>query len=246
MKEQRTNVVLVTGAAGALGSLIVARFLGRGWSVAALDRAAPDEAGHERCLPITADLARDGAIDAALSEALARFGEIDLLVNAVGEIHSEPVLRFERGRLVPHQRASWARIIEANLSVPFLTAAAVAAVMARQPRRGVIVNVSSVAARGNEGQAAYAAAKAGLEAATKVMARELGPLGVRVNAVAPGFIDTASTHAALARERLDRLVASTPLRRLGTGAEVVDAIEFCWENAFLAGAVIAVDGGIIV
>jgi 3-oxoacyl-[acyl-carrier protein] reductase len=245
----RNGTAVVTGAAGALGGAIVERLLERGWRVVGIDRATITPQDHwttETFRAVVADLGAADGPTAAIAEAKAAFGTIDLLVNAVGQIHSEPVLRFQAGRLVPHPRESWAQAIEANLTAPFLVAAAAAAVMVRQPRRGVIVNITSVSARGNEGQAAYAAAKAGLEATTKVMARELGPLGVRINAIAPGFIDTPSSHVALPQERLDKLAQATPLRRLGQANDVADAVEFCWTNAFLTGAIIPVDGGIVI
>jgi 3-oxoacyl-[acyl-carrier protein] reductase len=242
-----TGVAVITGGAGSLGHVIVGHFLKRGWQVVAIDRqwTLAETKDNSRFRSLTADLADHHNVGKVIAEAGNAFGSIDLLVNAVGAIHSEPALHFERGRLSPHRYDGWIRTIEANLTVPFFSAAAAAALMIRQPRRGAIVNITSVSARGNEGQAAYAAAKAGLEAATRVMARELGPLGVRINSVAPGFIDTSSTHAALTREILDRIVASTPLRRLGTSEEVAEAVEFCWHNTFLNGAVIAIDGGIV-
>lgn len=243
------GVAVVTGAAGALGGAIVERLLAKGWRVVGVDRAPmsmPEGGSAESFRAIVADLDALNGAEKAVADARTVFGVIDFLVNAVGQIHSEPVMRFQAGRLVPHRRDGWAQAIEANLTAPFLVAAAAAAVMARQPHRGAIVNITSVSARGNEGQAAYAAAKAGLEAATRVMARELGPLGIRVNAIAPGFIDTPSSHIALAQEQLDKLVQSTPLRRLGRAEEVADAVEFCWSNGFLTGAILAVDGGIVI
>jgi len=241
-------VALVTGAAGGLGSVIASDLHSRGWRVVGVDKLpiVCPATDAERFTALTIDLAAEGAAGRMAQDADKAFGGIDLLVNAIGYIHSEPVLSFRAGRLIPHAEDKWREVIEANLTRPFLAAAAVAGLMARRRRQGVIVNVSSVSARGNEGQAAYAAAKAGLEAATKVMARELGPLGIRVNAVAPGFIDTPSSHAALSTERLDKLIQATPLRRLGTPDEVARAVEACWTNTFMTGAIIAVDGGILV
>jgi 3-oxoacyl-[acyl-carrier protein] reductase len=237
---------VVTGGNGSLGRVIAARLVEHGWRLIAIDRRAAEAESPSVTDTLLADLSdpKEGA--KAIASAAAALGSIDLLINAVGAIHSEPILRFTRGRLSPHDHESWLRTIEANLTAPFLAASAAAAIMARQPRRGVIVNITSISARGNEGQAAYAAAKAGLEAATRVMARELGPLGIRVNAIAPGFIDTPSTRAALAAERLDTLVNATPLRRLGRSEEIANAVEFCWANGFLNGAVIALDGGLAI
>jgi len=109
---------------------------------------------------------------------------------------------------------------------------------------GSIINFSSIAARGNAGQVAYSAAKAGIEGMTRALAQELGPLGVRVNAIAPGFIDVASTRAALKPEVLDQYAKRTPVKRMGTVDEIVAAVESLHGNGFLNGVVLEIDGGL--
>jgi 3-oxoacyl-[acyl-carrier protein] reductase len=109
---------------------------------------------------------------------------------------------------------------------------------------GAIVNFSSIASEGNAGQAAYGAAKAGVEGLTRTMAIELGPLGVRVNAVALGFIDVATTRQAVAEERLQTYVQKTPVGRLGRFDDVVNAVEFLATNAFANGTIVKLDGGL--
>jgi len=245
LASEGRRVVLITGARGALGSILVTYFLERSWSVIGVDKSETTARPDDRRRDVVADLEVEPAIATMVAEAQAAFGSIDLAVNAIGWIHSEPTLRLEGGRLLPHARRTWDQAIVANLTIPCLVAAAVAAVMARQRSKGVIVNISSVSARGNGGQVAYAAAKAGLEAATVAMARDLGPLGIRVNGVPPGFLDTSTTHAALTAERIEEVKTHTPLRRLGSPSDVAAAIEFCWSNPFMNGAVVPVDGGII-
>ena len=118
--------------------------------------------------------------------------------------------------------------------------------MAANRIKGVIVNLSSVSAAGNPGQTAYSAAKAGVEAMTAVWARELGPLGIRVVAIAPGFVDTHSTHAALSEEALKEWKRRTPLGRLGTAQEIASTVLFVLENDFISGCTIRVDGGLVI
>src|SRR5262249_1930693 len=137
----------------------------------------------------------------------------------------------------------WRRVIEANLTAPFIAASLVAARMARTGG-GAIVNFSSIASGGNAGQSAYSAAKAGIEGLTRTMAAELGPFGIRVNAVALGFIDVPTTHAALPESQAKNLAARTPLGRFGQIYEVIGAVQFLAENSFTTGAVLRIDGGL--
>jgi 3-oxoacyl-[acyl-carrier protein] reductase len=110
----------------------------------------------------------------------------------------------------------------------------------------VIVNISSVSAKGNAGQSAYSAAKAGLEALTKVWAKELAPLGIRCFAIAPGFCDTESTHKAISERMLQETVGRVPIKRLGTAQEIASFVIAGIENDFLNGKILEVDGGLVV
>jgi 3-oxoacyl-[acyl-carrier protein] reductase len=189
------------------------------------------------------DLTDPSALEAALEEALPRTARIDLLINAVGLIWNEPVLMLKGGRFASHGLDSFERVVRANLTATFVTSTRIAARMARSGG-GVIVNFSSIVARGNAGQVAYSAAKAGVEGLTRALAQELGPLGIRVNAIAPGFIDVVSTRSALASEVLEHHAKRTPVRRLGSVDEVADAIESLFRNGFMNGVVLKLDGGL--
>jgi 3-oxoacyl-[acyl-carrier protein] reductase len=165
------------------------------------------------------------------------------LINAVGLIWNEPAVRLAGARLQAHSAKSWRRVIEANLTVPFLLASRVAARMARHGG-GAIINFSSIAAVGNPGQVAYSAAKAGIEGLTRAMAAELGPLGIRVNAIAPGFIDVASTANALDPQKLSEYISRTPVKRLGRVEDLIEVIELLRTSSFINGVVLSVDGGL--
>ena len=138
---------------------------------------------------------------------------------------------------------SWRGVIDANLTAPFVAATQVAARMVRRGG-GSIVNFSSIASEGNAGQAAYGAAKAGIEGLTRTMAIELGPLGVRVNALALGFIDVPTTRNAVPDERLRAYVQKTSMGRLGRVEDVINAIEFLAANTFTNGTIMKLDGGL--
>ncbi|MBL6612997.1 MAG: SDR family oxidoreductase [Reyranella sp.] len=231
--------VVVSGAAGALGSAIAGHFMASGRKVLALDLKPPE---INLTVAWTLDLTDYQAVQTALG-AINDAEPITLLVNAVGQIWSEPVLAFKDGRFATHDTATLRMVVDANLIAPFVTATAVAARMVRS-QGGVIVNFSSIAASGNAGQAAYSATKAGIEGMTRAMAAELGPLGVRINAVAPGFIDVPTTHAAISNKQLGQYRLRTPLGRLGMLDELIAAIEFLEKNKFITGQILRIDGGL--
>jgi 3-oxoacyl-[acyl-carrier protein] reductase len=142
----------------------------------------------------------------------------------------------------PHGIDTWRQVIDANLTAPFVVASTVALRMARSGG-GAVINFSSIAARGNIGQAAYSAAKAGIEGLTRSMAAELGPLGIRVNAIAPGFIDVPSTRAAVTDDQLASIADRTPARRLGSVEDVLAAVDFLAHSPFVTGIVLDLNGG---
>jgi 3-oxoacyl-[acyl-carrier protein] reductase len=238
--------VVVTGAGGALGRSIAARYVAAGRTVLGLDVDAKaldslpktDLLHHRGC-----DLADPAALDAVLEEAIPRGVRIDLVVNAVGLIWNEPALMLKGARLAAHKLESFEQVVRANLTTTFVVSTRIAARMARSGG-GVIVNFSSISARGNAGQLAYSAAKAGVEGLTKALAQELGPLGIRVNAIAPGFIDVGSTRSALASGVLEQYAKRTPVRRLGTVDELADAVDGLYRNGFMNGVVLGLDGGL--
>jgi 3-oxoacyl-[acyl-carrier protein] reductase len=244
MTTKDARWVVVSGAAGALGSGLAAHYGSQGRRVLALDRrfdsAEAPAAGITAC---TVDLLAEENVRRAIADNLGIGDGIWLLINAVGRIWSEPLLAFRGGQLVTHNLDTWRSVSDANLTAPFIVATQVAARMVRRGG-GCIVNFSSIASDGNSGQAAYSAAKAGIEGLTRAMASELGPLGVRVNAVALGFIDAATTREAVADSRLQQYVERTPLGRLGRFEEVVSAVEFLASNAFVNGTTVKVDGGL--
>jgi 3-oxoacyl-[acyl-carrier protein] reductase len=235
--------VVVAGAGGVLGGALAAHYGKFGRRVLALDRqfGVHDWTGAVTEMPI--DLLDENALGRALDSIAASKAPISLLVNAVGLIWNEPLLAIRNNKFATHDVTSWRSVIEANLTAPFIVAKHVAAYMARNGG-GCIVNFSSIASRGNAGQAAYSAAKAGLEGLSRTMAIEFGPLGVRVNAVALGFIDVPTTREAVPAAKLQDYVERTPVGRLGRPEEVIGAIDFLASDAYVNGAIIAVDGGL--
>lgn len=240
------KTAVVAGGAGSLGSAIVTDLLARGARVAVLDVRLPEAgAANENLAAVKADAADEGEAAQAIESVIARFGKISILVNCAGLIHSEPLVTLSDPSQRRHRLSTWDDVLRSNLTATFVLGSRVAEHMAATRTKGVIVNFSSISAHGNPGQSAYAAAKAGIEAMTVVWARELGPLGIRAVAIAPGFVATPSTQAALNDTVLADLKRRTPLFRLAKPQEIASAVAFAVENDFITGTTIAVDGGLV-
>lgn len=241
--------VLITGGASGLGRAMVETLTAEGATLAVLDRDAAGLDALRAALPDvttrTVDLTDAEATDQAVEEIFEALGGLEALVNNAGIIRNAPLVDMLRRSPRATRLAQWDEVIATNLSAVYALTMSVAERMVRKRLKGVIVNVSSIAARGNPGQSAYAAAKAGVEALTMTWAKELGPLGLRAVCVAPGFTDTPSTHAALTEAKVAEVKGEVPLRRLGQAEEVALAVAQLIENGYVNGAVLRVDGGLV-
>lgn len=239
-------VAVVTGAAQNIGRGIALALADAGCKVAALDLNGQllDALSADRITAIECDVADPDQAASAVEAVMKQHGRIDILVNAAGWICSAPLYNLLDRNAGRHDIGLWDQALRLNLTTAFVMGACVAEQMIRGRSRGVIINISSVSARGNAGQSAYAAAKAGSNALALSWAKELGALGIRALAIAPGFIDTPSTHTAMSEERLREWIVKTPLRRLGTIEQVAQAVLFAAENDYLTGTVIELDGGL--
>jgi 3-oxoacyl-[acyl-carrier protein] reductase len=236
---------LVTGGARGLGLAIGSHLHSRGARVVAADRDVAALEGVPAQFERQAmDATQPPAVQAAVADIVARLGRIDILVNNAGVISSEPFVNVMNPAQMMHDYGRFRDAVVANLDSVFVVTSAVVQQMVRHRWKGVIVNISSISASGNEGQTAYSAAKAGVNAMTVTWAKELGRWGIRCNAVAPGFIGTESTRQALKQDAVERIRASTPLRRLGEAQEVALAVAALVENDFMNGVVLRVDGGL--
>lgn len=241
---------LVTGGAAGFGMRLTERLVKAGASVVVFDinkeAIVALEARLHGVRGVVCDVGDDAQVDQAVETAIGYLGGIDILVNNAGLMKSAPLVNLLARGDRRHSRELWHRVMDVNLNGVFYLGSTVAERMLRERRKGVIVNVSSIAAQGNAGQSAYAATKAAVESLTKVWAKELGLFGIRCAAVSPGFSNTQGAADALEIELLDRWVAQVPLRRLGEIDEVVDAILFVVKNDFFNGRVLHIDGGLVI
>ena len=241
------KVCVVTGAAQGIGLATARKFAREGAVVVCCDRrqdgideaVAACRAEGARATGFIVDVTRREQVDAMAAGVKAQFGRIDVLVNNAGITQD--------ARLQKMTLAQFDAVIDVNLRGVFHCAQAVADTMVEQGS-GVILNASSVVGiYGNYGQTNYAASKFGVIGFTKTWSRELGPKGVRVNAVAPGFVDTPILSTVPAKV-LEQMRQSVPLRRLAQPEEVANVYAFLAsdEASYVNGAVIEVSGGLTV
>ena len=195
-----------------------------------------------RALPLVSDVRDPQAVEALAGRVLAEFGRIDFLVNNAGSTRGS-----DRVPALDLPLSEWQRVLGTNLDGTFYMSRCVARHMAAAGRGGAIVNISSIAGRNRTpNTAAYATSKAAIDALSTVLAGELGPKGIRVNAVAPGMIDTSRMDDVPRGEVWDRIVkAQIPLGRAGTGEDIAHMVVFLCsdQGAWITGQTFYVDGG---
>ncbi len=244
------RVALVTGASRGIGRAIAITLAQRGAQVAvnyARNEAAAAEvctaivAAGGRAMPFGFDVGDEAAVESGIKAVVAGLGGLDILVNNAG-VSIDALLMRARAE-------DFDALHRINLRGAFLCAKAATRHLLKAKERGRIINLTSVVGeQGNAGQAMYAATKAGLIGLTKSIARELASRGVTVNAVAPGFIDTDMTQAALQGDARAALLVQIPLGRIGLADEIAEAVAFLAAPAaaYVTGHVLRVNGGLLI
>jgi 3-oxoacyl-[acyl-carrier protein] reductase len=244
------RTALVTGAGRGIGAATARRLAADGAKVAVVDleEAACEEtvaavtAAGGKAIAIGCDVRSPGDVAAATERTVAELGGLDVLVNNAGVLRDNLLFKMTDD--------DWDMVVDTHLKGSFLCARAAQKHMVER-RWGKIVNLSSTSALGNRGQANYSAVKAGLQGLTRTLAIELGPFNINVNAVAPGFVETAMTRATAERVGVDfeafkkGAVERIPLRRAGRPEDIANVIAFlCGEDAsYVTGQILYVAGG---
>lgn len=245
--ENVEKAALVTGASRGIGRAVAIALAKKGYAVAvnyagsqkaAEDVKAAIEAEGGRAIVIQGDVSKAEDVEKVFAAVKAEFGRLDVLVNNAGITRDSLLLRMKE--------ENWDAVIDTDLKSGFLAIKAAAPIMMKQ-RQGAIINIASVVGiTGNVGQINYSAAKAGVIGMTKTAAKELAARGIRVNAVAPGFIETSMTDVIPEKIRED-MIHSVPLGRMGQAEDVANAVCFLAseEASYITGQVLKVDGGMV-
>jgi 3-oxoacyl-[acyl-carrier protein] reductase len=249
MKVSEAQAV-VTGAARGLGRYFTLTLLKEGARVVAGDinaaglRSLKAEAaslpGHLTVAEV--DITAEPKVKEFLKLAVGEMAGLNVLINNAGILRDGLLVAREIEDVRGLPLSQWSKVVDTNLTGQFLMAREAVTAMLESGTRGVIVNVSSLARRGNPGQSNYAASKAGLDACTRTWALELAPAGIRIAGVAPGVIATPILDG-VSEAALAGLLAAIPLGRLGTAEEVWQAVSFILTCEFFTGRTIEVDGG---
>lgn len=245
MEERK--VVLVTGGARGIGKAIALKYAENGYNVIinyvssktnVIELEKEFSTKGIESLILKADVSNANEVESLVKSAIDKFGRIDVLVNNAGITRD--------GLLMRMKEEDFDRVIEINLKGTFLVTKAVTPYMMKK-KDGKIVNLASVVGvTGNAGQCNYSASKAGIIGFTKSIAKELASRNIRVNAVAPGFIDTDMTNV-LGEDIKKNINSQIPMRRMGTANEIANVVYFLGseESSYITGQVINIDGGMV-
>lgn len=242
--------IIITGAGAGFGKAMALFFLAKGAKIYAIDvnKEALKQlktTSNNKIQTFYGDVTDNSQVETIIDEVFNQNKTTNVLINNAGIMKNAPLVNLLQRPDGRHTIDLWDKVVQVNQNAVFYMARSFATKMVKNRNKGVIINISSIAERGNIGQTAYAATKAAVVAMSKVWAKELGIFGIRSAAIAPGFINTVGAHDALEEKMLAKWVDKTPLKRTGEISEVVSAVQFIIENDFFNGEVLHVNGGLV-
>jgi len=244
------KAIIITGAARGLGAAMAKRLAAHKCKLGLIDLDQENiNATKEACASLgaevmayAADVTCEEDVTATFRQIVADLGPLYGAINNAGITRDALLVKFKDGKFEKKMSLEdWQAVVNVNLTGVFLSGREAAQLMIESGTKGVIINISSIARHGNFGQTNYSATKAGVQAMAVVWAKELSRYGIRVNAIAPGFINTEMV-AAMPDNVKEKLAAMIPLKRIGEPDEVAEAAEFIFQNDYFSGRCIDLDG----
>lgn len=248
----KDKVIVVTGGGQGLGRAMAISLAEQGAKLALIDLSEDNlkesvaliEALGTQAKYYITNVSKEDEVEATFIRINEDFNGFDGLINNAGILRDGMLIKAKDGEVIKKMSLEqFQSVIDVNLTGVFLCGREASAHMVQNKRKGVIINMSSIARNGNMGQTNYAASKAGVVAMTVCWARELGRYGIRVGAIAPGVIRTAMTDA-MKPEMRERLEKMKPVGRLGEAEEIAHTVKYILENEFFTGRVVEIDGGL--
>ena len=245
------KVIVITGAAQGLGKTFANDLAARKARLALADinmeqleqvRGACEEAGIE-ARAYELNVADEPAVEKLFEQVVVDFGTVDVLINNAGITRDGLMARKKDEEIKKMSLANWQAVIDVNLTGTFLCGREFFVKLLEQKKPGVCVNISSISRSGNLGQSNYTATKAGVAEMTVTWAKEMARHGVRVAAIAPGYINTEMV-AAIREDVKQKIIEQIPIRRLGDPSEISHSVFYILENDYFTGRVIECDGGL--
>lgn len=246
------SVIAITGGGQGLGRAMAQYLAARGANLALIDlmpekleeAVAACEAAGGKARAYTCNVASEEAVEETFAAIHRDFGRLNGLINNAGILRDGLMIKVKDGQVVKRMSlAEWQAVIDVNLTGVFLCGRAASTQMIEHGDQGAIINIASISRAGNMGQSNYSSAKAGVSALVPVWAKELARYGIRVMGIAPGFIETEMT-ASMKPEALEKMTAGIPLKRMGQPQEIASTAAFIFENDYLSGRMIEVDGAL--
>ncbi len=240
------NNLLITGAAGSIGYEIIKKFYKKNYNIIAVDKTKKKELikMFPKINYFSCDLTNEKSTKNLFLKIKKKFKSIDILINNAGLIFNSLMISRTSNGLKKHSYSEWKDVLSSNLNSTFLTSTYAIENMVINRKSGLIINISSISAEGNIGQAAYSSSKAAIESFSATLSKELAIFGIRVVSIAPGFFNTKSTLKSLSKNQISNIKSITPVSRLGKIQELTNAINFVINNKFYNGKVLKIDGGL--